>query len=418
MKIFRALLGLVALGGILAGSYWFWKRQPVQAASSLPTAVVRQGEFLVIASCRGDLVASRSVLITAPLNVPDLRIAWQAPNGNAVQAGDLILKFDASGAQRQFQEKEASWKQAEAQLAEALAQGRIAYEQAQLEIATQRTQTERARLEVSRSEILSALQAEEKKIEYALAQDKLRVKEADAALIKTQNEAKAAGLRAAAAKFRAELELTRQRISQMEVKAPSSGVVNYLMNYSQGWVNAKPFKVGDNVWPGSSVAEIPDLSSLQLKGKVEEIERGRLQTGLAARILLDPFPEKTFPGKLTTIAPLAEQNFEWPPSRNFRAFASFDQIDPRLRPGMNGRLDIIVDRLPNAISVPAKAIFARSGKPVLLTVTDRGLQPVTVQVLARNPDEVAIQGVPAGTRIALVDALKENAANSKTEKQK
>ncbi len=407
MKAIRIIALVSALAGASATAYWFWKKQPVQAATSLPTAIVRRGEFLVIASCRGDLVAGRSVLITAPLNVPDLRIAWQATNGGAVKAGDPILKFDASGAQRQFQEKEANWNQAEAQLAEALAQGRIAYEQAQLEIATQRTQTERARLEVSRSEILSAMQAEEKKIEYTLAQDKLRVKEADAALIKTQNEAKAAGLRATAQKFLAEVELTKKRIGQMEVNAPSSGVINYLMNYSQGWVNAKPFKVGDNVWPGSSVAEIPDLSSLQLKGKVEETERGRLKLGLSSRILLDPFPEKQFPGKLAVIAPLAEQNFEWPPSRNFRAFATFDEIDPRLRPGMNGRLDIIVDRLPDAISVPAKAIFARGGKPVVLTVTDRGIQPVTVEVQARNPDEVAIKGVPVGTKIALVDALKE-----------
>ncbi|MEO5952042.1 MAG: membrane-fusion-like protein, partial [Chloroflexia bacterium] len=84
-------------------------------------------------------------------------------------------------------------------------------------------------------------------------------------------------------------------------------------------------------------------------------------------------------------------------------------IDGRLRPGMNGRLDIIVDRLQNAISVPAKAIFARNGKPVVLVVSDRGLQPVTVEVQARNPDEVAIKGIPAGTKVALMDALKEAA---------
>lgn len=409
MKTIRLVALLLFLAAIAASGYWYWSKQPVQAASSLPTTVVRQGEFLVIASCRGDLVAGRSELITAPLNVPDLRIAWQVTAGSAVKEGDLVLKFDASGAQRQFQEKEANWKQAEAQLAEAVAQGRIAYEQSQLEIATQRTQTERARLEVSRSEILSAMQAEEKKIEYELAKDKLRVKEADANLIRAQNEAKAAGFRASVAKFLAEVELTKRRISQMEVKAPSSGVVNYLMNNSQGWVNAKPFKVGDNVWPGSSVAEIPDLTSLQLKGKVEEIERGRLTLGMGVRVLLDPFPEKPFPGKLAVISPLAEQNFEWPPSRNFRAFASFDEIDGRLRPGMNGRLDIIVDRLQNAISVPAKAIFARNGKPVVLMVTERGLQTVTVEVLARNPDEAAIKGVPAGTKVALMDVLKEGA---------
>ena len=407
---FRNLLLALTISSAAAALAWYYQSQPVNAAaySNLPTAVARQGEFSVITTCRGELVADKSVLITAPLNVPDLRIVWQAEAGAAVKAGDTILKFDVSGAQRLFQEKEANLKQAEAQLAEALAQARIASEQGLLEIATQTTQTERARLEVSRSEIMGALQAEEKKIDYQLAKDKLGVKQADRQLVQVQNESKIAALRTAFAKVQAEVDLTRKRIGQMEVNAPSNGVVNYLMNYSQGWVNAKPFKVGDNVWPGSAIAEIPDLKSLQIKAKLEEIERGRLKAGLDVRILLDPFPEKPFTGKLSSIATLAEQNFEWPPSRNFRAYGDFAEIDSRLRPGMNGRLDIIVDRLPNAISVPAKAIFARDGRPVVLVSGPKGLQATPVEVLARNPDEVAVKGIAAGTKVALVDALREN----------
>lgn len=413
MKPRTALLLLVLLTLPVGGAIWYANRHPADAKLALPTALARLGEFLVITTCRGDLVAGRSVLVTAPLNVPDLRIVWQTPAGSATKAGDVILKFDTSSAQRQFQEKEANLRQAEAQLAEAIAQARIAGEQSQLEIATQTTQAERARLEVSRSAILSVLQAEEKKIDHQLALDKLRVKQADAQLIQAQNESKVAGFRAAVAKVQAEVELTKQRITQMEVKAPSSGVVNYLMNYSQGWVNAKPFKVGDTVWPGSSIAEIPDLASLQIKGKIEEVERGRLREGLAVRILLDPFPEKPFTGKLSAIAPLAEQNFEWPPSRNFRAYGAFDEIDPRLRPGMNGRMDIVIDRLANAISVPAKAIFNRDGRPVVLVAGPAGFESTPVEIQARNPDEVAIKGIAAGSKVALVDVEREGAPGAK-----
>lgn len=407
MKLRSLLMTTLIIGVPAAVIVWQWRSQPAEAHSDMPTAIARQGEFSVITTSRGELVAGHSVLITAPLNVPDLRIVWQAAAGASVKGGDTILKFDVSGAQRQFQEKEANLKQAEAQLSEAIAQARIAGEQGLLEIATQKTQTERARLEVSRSEIFSAIQAEEKKIDHHLAQEKLSVKQADTQLVQVQNESKISALKTTVAKIQAEVNLTIKRISQMEVKAPSSGVVNYLMNYSQGWVNAKPFKVGDNVWPGSSIAEIPDLASLQIKGKIEEIERGRLKSGLDVRILLDPFPEKPFLGKLIEIAPLAEQNFEWPPSRNFRAYAAFDQIDPRLRPGMNGRIDIIVDRLSNAVSVPAKAVFARDGRPVVLVPGPEGLRTVSIEVLARNPDEVAVKGITVGTKVALVDITRE-----------
>ena len=408
MKLKQVPVALLLLAVPAGVAFWIIRARPTQAATSIPTAKAREGEFLVITTSRGELVANKSILVTAPLNVPDLRITWQAPAGSPVKSGDPLLKFDPSGAQRQLQEKEATLKQTEAQLAEVVAQARIATEQTALEISTLTTQAERARLEVTRSEILSAMQAEEKKIDYTSAQEKLRVKQAEAKLVKVQNESKVAVLRTTLAKVQAEFDLTQKRIGQMEVSAPSTGIVNYLMNYSQGWVNAKPFKVGDNVWPGSSIAEIPDLTTLRLKGKIEEIERGRLMPGLSVRILLDPFPEKPFTGKLAGITALAEQNFEWPPSRNFRAYASFDEVDPRLRPGMNGRLDITVDRIPNAISVPAKAIFARNGRPAVLVPGPNGINAVSVEVIARNPDEVAIKGIAAGTAVALVDeAIKQ-----------
>jgi hypothetical protein len=106
---------------------------------------------------------------------------------------------------------------------------------------------------------------------------------------------------------------------------------------------------------------------------------------------------------------LAEQNFEWPPSRNFRAYGAFDEIDPRLRPGMNGRMDIVIDRLANAISVPAKAIFNRDGRPVVLVAGPAGFESTPVEIQARNPDEVAIKGIAAGSKVALVDVEREGA---------
>jgi multidrug efflux pump subunit AcrA (membrane-fusion protein) len=142
---------------------------------------------------------------------------------------------------------------------------------------------------------------------------------------------------------------------------------------------------------------------MRFKGKLEEIERARVVTKQAARIHLDPFPETPFPGAVTSITPLTEQNFEWPPSRSFRVYTSFDTIDPRLRPGMNGRADVVVDRIPAAISIPSKAVFSRDGKPFVLLVTAEGNRPVPVEVLARNPDEVAVRGLEEGVRVALID---------------
>jgi multidrug efflux pump subunit AcrA (membrane-fusion protein) len=118
------------------------------------------------------------------------------------------------------------------------------------------------------------------------------------------------------------------------------------------------------------------------------------------------------PSKIGQISLLAETGNEFPPSRNFRAYAPIPHPDSRLRPGMNGGLDIIINRIPNAISIPSKALFTHAGKPVVY-VAESGAnkghyRPVLVEVQARNPDEVAIKGIPAGSMVALVDAEKKD----------
>ena len=70
---------------------------------------------------------------------------------------------------------------------------------------------------------------------------------------------------------------------------------------------------------------------------------------------------------------------------------------------MNGRMDVVVDRIANAISVPSKAVFSRNGRPVVLVPDKDGVHAVNVEVLARNPDEVAVRGIESGTQVALVD---------------
>jgi len=384
--------------------------------TSVPTATARRGEFLVIVSSRGELIADRTERINAPVNVPNLQIVWLAPQGSAVRKGDPVVRFDASGTDRQLKEQEAALAQAQATLDQAIADGKMTAEQDKLDLATQKQAAEKARLESLKKDIVSDIQAQENVIDLGLAQEKVRVQQATTELNAASNRSKVGSLTSQRDKASQLVAITRERLASMEVRAPSAGVVSYLMNFSQGWMNAKPFKVGDNLWPGSAIAEIPDLGSLRLKGKVEEIDRGKMQLSQDVRVLLDPFPEKPFQGKLEAISPLTEQTFEWPPSRSFRAFGSLGAPDNRLRPAMNGRMDVIVDRLHNVISVPAKAVFAHDGRPVVLVPAKEGLRSVRVEVLARNPDEVAISGVEAGTQVALVDTLSAEKKKSRESK--
>ncbi len=272
-----------------------------------------------------------------------------------------------------------------------------------------RYNVEKSRLGTAANEFVGRIQAEQARIDLGVAEQKLKVQEANIALHAASHSARIASLTRQRDQAKADVELTKSRMARMEISAPLGGVIVFVSNYNQGPLNAKPFKVGDSVYSGMNLAEIPDMTSLAMDAKVEETDRGRISLGKDVRVRVDALPELDIQATITQISPLAELSTDYPPTRSFRAYASLPKPDPRLRPGMNGGMDIVIDRLPKAISIPAKAVFTRDGKPVVF-VGERGIyHPVVVQLLARNPDEVAVSGIPAGTMVALTDPEKKEA---------
>jgi multidrug efflux pump subunit AcrA (membrane-fusion protein) len=391
---------LVLVGGAGAGVYRFCQ---AQSADDLPLAPARKGDFLVIIRCRGDLKAGRSAPIYAP-SVPNLRIAWLASAGEPVKAGDTIVKFDSSSAQQQLMQKDAQLRQSQAGLDQAVAQARITAEQDKSELGQAKYNVERARLEASKQDIVSRIQGEESKIDLGVAEQKLKVQEATVELHAASDRAKIASLTRVRDQAKSDVDIMKARIAQMEIKAPIDGIVVFAPNYSQGWANVRPFKVGDNAFSGMNLGEMPDLNTLEMDAKVEEIDRGRISLNNDVRVRVDSLPELSMAAKLDRVSALAELTTnEWPPTRNFRAYARILHPDPRLRPGMNGGMDIIISKIPNAISIPSKALFTRNGKPVVYLAKKGHYDAVEVQVQARNPDEVAVTGIPAGAMVTLVD---------------
>ncbi len=399
---------VIVLAGAAAGSYYaFGRARHAEAAGSVPTAPVRKGDFAEIVRCRGEVSARHSVQLSAPRNIPDLKIVWRAEPGSAIKAGDEVVKFDASGAERQLKEQTAALQQASASLDQAVAQARMTAEQDKLDLANARYEVEKAKLEASKQAIVSALQGESSKVDLATAEAKLRVQEATVELHRKSDEAKIASLGRQKEKAQADVDLTRTRIGQTVLRAPSNGIVVFLMNRQQGWMNQQQFKVGDQVWPGAAVAEIPDTGTLQMECKVDEVDRGRLSLGREARVHADALPEQTLVSRVADISPLTQLSYEWPPQRSFIVYAPLEKPDARLRPGMNGSADLVVRQVPNALSVPSKAIFTRNGKPVVYLAEAKGYRAVPIEILARNPDEVAIRGVGAGASVCLAEPQAE-----------
>lgn len=397
----KRLLATVVVLASVAVSVWLGLQQFEQSAEAgLPVAQARQGEFLAIIPCRGEIKAGRAAQIYAPF-VPNLRISWTAPNGDLVQQGDPIIRFDSSATEQELIQKQSELEAAQATLDQAVVQIAMTAAKDRTSLTNSELDVELAEIGTVTNEFVSRIEAEQKLVDLDVARQKLRVVEAETNEHKVSGEARIASLERQRDLAAAEVRITQQRIAEMELRAPLTGYFIVGTSYADQ-LNPQPFKVGDQVNPGTTLAVIPDLSTLLIDVTVEETDRGRMQLGDDVIVRVDALPELEIGAQLSQIAPLAEFSLETL-GRSFRAYANLGNADDRLRPGMNGSMDVIVQRIPDAITVPAQAVVTRNGKPVVHVVEEGVALPVEVEVLARNPDEIAISGIDPDVYVAMVD---------------
>ena len=209
--------------------------------------------------------------------------------------------------------------------------------------------------------------------------------------------------------FKRDVDRVQGYLSRMQIRAPISGIVHILGNFrAQGSFGSKPppFKEGDNVWTGAAIAEIPDLSQMQIDLNLDEVDRGRISLGQAVKVRVDAIPEKEFPAKLDWISPIASLVYQgtMASDKTFPARATLTQLDDRLRPGMSATAEVIIEREENVLLIPAQASFTHNGKPVVWVQKGDKFEARTIQVGKRNESHVVVlSGVKAGEIIATED---------------
>ena len=403
MKKGAAVLALVIVVALSVAAAAAWRRD---TGSPVPTTVVARTVFVDFLQLRGEIRPVRSVVLTAPSTGADLQIVELATNGAKVAAGQVVVTFDPTMQQRTLETKQSELKQAESEIARTEAEQRRRVASAQSELDEAKKALGRARLELQGNELRARIEAENFVIAVSNAEE--HVRELDK---KIEGERMAAQADVAIARQKREKALfdvreTERIIGSLQVRAPIAGSISLLPNFRAGGPGSRSppeFKRGDRAWFGAAIAELPDLTSIQLTARVDEADRGRVQIGSGVRVRVDAVPDRELTGTLKDISVVAKPDFTtWPPVRNFDVVVSLSDADPRLRSGMSASARVELDRLPDVLVVPTGAVFQRGSATVVYVVHRGAVESRAVTVLRRGRDQVAIaSGVSEGERVAL-----------------
>jgi HlyD family secretion protein len=170
----------------------------------------------------------------------------------------------------------------------------------------------------------------------------------------TEQELEAASLEAANAraqliKARTSLQLARERLSDVTIRAPIDGTV-IEKTVEMGTIIAS---ASQNISGGTTLMKMADLGEMQMRALVDETDIGRVQPGQSARVSVEAYPDRAFIGQVVKIEPQAivEQNVTM-----FPVLIRLDNRERALRPGMNADVSIEIARRQEVVTVPNAAV--------------------------------------------------------------
>jgi multidrug efflux pump subunit AcrA (membrane-fusion protein) len=389
-KIITWAAVLVACGSGAFAAYHYAGTTEIVVA----TARVRRGEFVISTRTRGEIRSTRSTVLSAP-QVPTPRIVRLAADGKPIKKGDVVVEFDTAQQEQSYLEYSTTVRTAESEIVQTQASHQITNEMDSMNLMQSNYDVERAKLEASKAEILSEIEGAKNRINVGIAEGDLRQVSATINAHKVNQRADLQRLDQRKSKTVRDMNRSKGYLANMVIRAPNDGILNILPNFrASGSFGSMPppFKEGDNAWTGAAIAEIPDLSSMRIELKLEEVERGKSKLGQQVRVRVDAIADKEFIAELDWISPVATLNFSrfTTAEKSFPAYATLKNLDPRLRPGMSATAEIIIEAEPTALLIPARASFLRNGRPAVYVQRGQQFEVRPIDVGKRNENDIVV----------------------------
>ncbi len=410
---------LLLVAAAVATSHLLLKEQAA-AVASFP---VKQGEFVISLHLKdGELEAVKSEQITSPRVRGQLKITHLFPEGEIVEVGDLVIEFDRVEFEKKVTEEEHELQAAKAEQGKTLANQGVEMARQEADIENKEASLRLAELQMEKMKFESFIDREEAKLKTRQAELALEQARKKIEAQRTVDEAERTKQELRVADEERGLERAQRDLESLTIHAGKPGLVVY----ERIWKGSRPEKirVGDEPWGGQTLITLPDLSRMQAKTWVNEVDVDKLEVGNEVLIRLDALPGPVFHGRISNIASLGHEKEGDKNVQVFDILVEIDEEDARLKPGMTAACEVIVETIPPRpprddaeieeaeetevagipLYIPIDAVFEKGGRTLVYRM--QGDQPVEQEVAlgSRNENYVIVEeGLGANDRVALRD---------------
>jgi len=328
---------------LLSGAACSTGRAELPGAAPRPSSArdltVRRGRFEDRFLLTGQMVAISADSLFVP-RIPSWQttIRWLEDEGAVVKAGQKLVEFDTAAFAQDFGEKRLAFDQAESDFDQAEADRAGQRTEKEFQVAQKTIAVEKARIAAGiPAEFIRGKEYQDNQLALQRGITDLEKAREDLAAFETSSAETVLQKRITVEKTRRELTAAGQAMDGMVLKAPRDGI---LVVADHPWQGRK-IQVGDSVWIGLPVVSLPDLNAMQVEAKLSDVDDGRIAPGLPVVCVLDAYPDRTYPGRVAEITPVAQEAAGRSLRRAYNVRVTLDAADPqRMRPGMSVKVEV------------------------------------------------------------------------------
>ena len=347
---------------------------------------VKTGDFAKDIILTGSLKAQQAERFVVPItDTWRIQIKWMVKEGENVNPGDPVVRFDTSSLvtdidnlenslqvkKEQKDQKLSDYQHQEFELGVNLKQAEIDYKKAQIDASI--PPGIEAKYEYDKKQL------ESKKMEQALKNVQVQ-KETQLVVLKSEIKQLDIEIREAQSK----LARFQEALENMTLSAKTAGTVIY----EKMWWEDRKIQVGDTVFSGMPVAYIPENESLITEAWVDESDIHHVRAGQKVKLIPDAYPQRQFTGTIIGVLNSAEDKRQWGRGNYFRTNIQLDALDLAImKPGMSVKCIARTAVYPGVFLIPLEMTHY-NGQDFWIKVKGKGV--IKVKPLGFNEFYLAL----------------------------
>lgn len=397
---FAALALVIVVGMIFSATHVF------RSNDSLPEnrlATVERDDLALSVVATGSVVPVATVEVKSKASGLVKSILVEA--GDRVKEGEVLIELDKELLQAQLREAEASRMAASARLEETEAEARLALTQkAKLQLDLRNLEDNMAyiRKQVARYQNMFAEKliprSDIERAERELQDASLRVESLRSELL--MQDARIEAARKAVARVKAEviqaeanLDRTRENLRFATLTSPIAGDV-LKRHVEVGDAVSSILQLGSQA---TLLLTLGDMNEVFVEGRVDESDIGKVFVSQDARVKVDAYRDRTFPGRVVRIAPLGEKVDN---IIGFQVRVTIRDAERILRPQMSANAEIVIQEKKKVLVIPENVVIYDRERNTFVEVYETSAPNLRRRVLIKT-------GISNGTRTEVISGLQE-----------